>query len=151
MPPKKQLSAQKGDLTEEVQKKKQLEEEAVFVGNDQLENPPEWLVSKRAESEWIRLVNEFNKKSMISNLDFNNLGAYCNAFSRYADIVEDLRSESVLIVGQANPLIALELKYSDEMRKYASLLGLSVESRLKLGAGLVSDKENEVEDSFGDI
>lgn len=83
---KKPLAMQEGDLTVEKQKLKQMEEEAVWVGNEQLEKVPEWLIDDIARKEWKRLVKEFNKKSMISNLDYNNLGAYCNAFSKYTEL-----------------------------------------------------------------
>nr|WP_274722868.1 phage terminase small subunit P27 family [Cetobacterium somerae] len=122
----------------------------VFVGNDQLENPPEWLVNEIAVNEWIRLVEQFNKKSMISNLDYNNLGAYCNAFARYTSIVKNLKTD-VMIVEDVNPLVNLELKYSDEMKKYGALLGLTMESRLKVGSGIKTTSDEKLNKEFGDI
>lgn len=144
------LENQRGNITEETIKKKQLAEESVFVGNEQLGTPPAWLINEVAEKEWRRLVKEFNKKSMISNLDYNNLGAYCNAFARYVDIVKKLGLK-VLIGSENHPLVQLELKYSDEMKRYGALLGLTMESRLKIGSGIVTTKEKELTDDFGDI
>ena len=43
------------------------------------------------------------------------------------------------------------MKYSDEMRKYASLLGLSIDSRLKLASLKGKKKNDEINDEFGDI
>lgn len=147
---RKSLEAQTKHLTQEEIKRKQLEQESVFVGNDQLEHPPEWLVNEIAIDEWIRLVEQFNKKSMISNLDYNNLGAYCNAFARYTSIVTNLKTD-VMIVEDVNPLVGLELKYSDEMKKYGSLLGLTMESRLKAGSGIVAKIEKELDEEFGEV
>ncbi|MCX3068435.1 phage terminase small subunit P27 family [Cetobacterium somerae] len=147
---RKPLEAQTKHLTQEEKKIKQLEEELVFVGNDQLENPPEWLVNEIAVNEWIRLVEQFNKKSMISNLDYNNLGAYCNAFARYTSIVKNLKTD-VMIVEDVNPLVNLELKYSDEMKKYGALLGLTMESRLKVGSGIKTTSDEKLNKEFGDI
>lgn len=147
---RKPLEAQTKHLTQEEKKIKQLEEELVFVGNDQLENPPEWLVNEIAVNEWIRLVEQFNKKSMISNLDYNNLGAYCNAFARYTSIVKNLKTE-VMIVEDVNPLVNLELKYSDEMKRYGALLGLTMESRLKVGSGIKTTSDEKLNKEFGDI
>lgn len=144
------LENQRGNITEETIKKKQLAEESVFTGNEQLENPPEWLINEVAVNEWKRLVKEFNKKSLISNLDYNNLGAYCNAFARYIDIVKKLGTK-VLVGKENHPLVQLELKYSDEMKKYGSLLGLTMESRLKMGSGMVTKKEEKLENVFGEI
>lgn len=147
---RKPLEAQTKHLTQEEKKTKQLEEELVFVGNDQLENPPEWLVNEIAVNEWIRLVEQFNKKSMISNLDYNNLGAYCNAFARYTSIVKNLKTD-VMIVEDVNPLVNLELKYSDEMKRYGALLGLTMESRLKVGSGIKTTSDEKLNKEFGDI
>lgn len=144
------LENQKGNLNQEVIKRKELEQEATFVGNEQLQDPPGWLVDGIAKKEWFRLVKLFNKKSMISNLDYNNLGAYCNAFARYKNIAEKLGIQ-VLIGKEVNPLVQLELKYSDEMKKYGSLLGLTIESRLKVGTGLVTKEGEEINSKFGDI
>lgn len=147
---RKSLEAQTKHLTQEEKKIKQLEEELVFVGNDQLENPPEWLVNENAVNEWVRLVEQFNKKSMISNLDYNNLGAYCNAFARYTSIVKNLKTD-VMIVEDVNPLVNLELKYSDEMKRYGALLGLTMESRLKVGSGIKTTSDEKLNKEFGDI
>lgn len=147
---RKPLEAQTKHLTQEEKKIKQLEEELVFVGNDQLENPPEWLVNENAVNEWVRLVEQFNKKSMISNLDYNNLGAYCNAFARYTSIVKNLKTD-VMIVEDVNPLVNLELKYSDEMKRYGALLGLTMESRLKVGSGIKTTSDEKLNKEFGDI
>ncbi|MGL5055038.1 MAG: phage terminase small subunit P27 family [Fusobacteriaceae bacterium] len=144
------LALQQGDLTEKVKKQKELEEESVFVGNEQLENHPEWLVNEIAIEEWKRLVKEFNKKSLISNLDYNNLGAYCNSFAKYVEVVNKI-GINLMIGKTTNPLITLELKYSDEMKRYASLLGLTSESRLKLGGIKAGEQNQEVSNSFGDI
>ncbi|MGL5766901.1 MAG: P27 family phage terminase small subunit [Sarcina sp.] len=144
------LEQQKGNLNQEVIKRKELEQEAVFVGNEQLEYTPDWLVNEIAVNEWKRLVKEFNKKSMISNLDYNNLGAYCNAFARYSDIVKRLGT-NVLSGREPSPLVMLELKYSDEMKRYGALLGLTMESRLKAGKGMVTNTEEDINQDFGDV
>lgn len=144
------LEYQKGNLNQEVIRRKELEQEAVFVGNEQLKYPPDWLINKKAIDEWIRLVEQFNKKSMISNLDYNNLGAYCNAFARYIDIVKRLGT-SLLAGKETNPLVQLELKYSDEMKRYGALLGLTMESRLKAGKGIVTNTEEDINKDFGDV
>ncbi len=137
-------------LTQEEIKVKQLEQDAVFVGNEQLEHLPDWLVNESAINEWRRLVKQFNKKSMISNLDYNNLGAYCNAYARYTNIVKRLGTQ-VLPGREPSPLVMLELKYSDEMKRYGALLGLTMESRLKAGKGIVNNTEEDINKDFGDV
>lgn len=144
------LEASEKHYTKEEILKKQLAEQSVFVGNDQLENPPDWLLGDEALNEWKRLVKEFSKKSMISNLDYNNLGAYCNAFAKWKNISKELEF-NLLVVGEVNPLVQLELKYSDEMKKFGNLLGLSIESRLKKGQINQGEGEDNINRDLGDI
>ncbi len=144
------LDAQKKNLTKEEIKRKELEEESIFIESDQLEIPPSWLINEIAVVEWKRLVKEFSKKSMISNLDYNNLGAYCNSFTKYIELAQRLKL-NFMVGKEANPLVALELKYSDEMKKYGSLLGLTTESRLKIGSGKIEEQGKEINNEFGEI
>lgn len=136
-------------LTKAERLKKELAENERFDA-DQLKTPPDWLVDTLAAKEWKRLVKEFGKKSMIGNLDYNNLGAYCNAFAKWVEITQKL-GKLVMIGRQANPLVQLEIKYSDEMKKYAVLLGLTAEGKLKKLEEKQNNSENNVKSEFGDI
>ena len=151
MPPRKDIDAQTRHNTQEEIQRKQLEKDAVWVGDEQMDNPPEWLRDKIAVAEWHRLVTEFRKKQLVSNLDYNNLGGYCNAFSTYVEIVNDLKEDDILPGTQPNPLISLQLKYSEEMRKFANTLGLTVQSRLQSGSNALNEKDKKVGDDFGEI
>lgn len=147
---RKPLEVQKKHLTKEEIEIKKLEEESIFIESDQLEQPPEWLINEIALKEWKRLVIEFNKKSMISNLDYNNLGAYCNAFSKYTTLTKQVKL-NFMIGMDVNPLVNLELKYSEEMKKFGNLLGLTIESRLKIGSKKGVEEQEGIEDEFGEI
>lgn len=146
---KKPLELQTKHLTKAEIAKKELEESIVF-DKDTLNNKPEWLVDEIACKEWDRLVNEFSKNSLICNLDYNNLGAYCNAFSKWVKASKMVKLK-IVIGKQANPYVSLELKYSEEMRKYAVLLGMSAEGKLKLKGAKVGKEEDKVLSEFGDI
>lgn len=143
------LEISKKHLTKSEKLKKELAENEKFDA-DELETPPTWLVDEVAIGEWKRLVKEFGKKSMIGNLDYNNLGAYCNAFSKWVWITQKL-GKMLMIGRQANPLVQLEIKYSDEMKKYAVLLGLTAEGKLKKLEEKQNNSENNVKSEFGDI
>lgn len=148
---KKPLATQKGHLTKEQIQRKELEEELLQdAGREQLQNPPDWLVDDTAKKEWNRLVKEFGENSMINNLDYNNLGAYCNAFSKWSAITKEL-GLNFRAGRQINPLVALELKYSDEVKKYAVMLGLTIEGKLKALNAKVKKGEDDIENEFGDI
>lgn len=148
---KKPLALQKGHLTKKQKLEKELEEQNRTVLNgDYLSNMPDWLVDDVARAEWKRLLKEMSESSMICNLDYNNLGAYCNAFAKWTAISKEL-GLNFKAGRQANPLVALELKYSDEMKKYAVMLGLSYEAKLKSMQLKAEKQEEDIKGEFGDI
>lgn len=157
--PRKPLEAQKGHLKVIDYQRKELAEEAVQVEADQLQKPPSWLTDAIAKSEWKRLIKELDKINIVGNLDLNNLGAYCNAYAAYRKATKELKTAPLTVEKQTkygtqmvpNPLINIQAKYSDEMRRYASLCGLTIDSRLKAGTSKVSKQEETIEKRFGAI
>jgi P27 family predicted phage terminase small subunit len=158
--PKKMLNTQEGHLTKRQQEEKKLQEEIIKTGIEQLSKPPTWLRDNVAKKEWKRLVEQFKLLGVISNLDLNNLGAYCNAYSSYLEATKELKGQALTIEytnkGGAtniieNPLIKIQLKYSDEMKKYSSLLGLTVDSRLKMATLKLTETKKDIVEDFGDI
>lgn len=158
--PKKVLSMQEGNLTKEQQEEKRLQEQIIQTGTEQLNSPPSWLRDNAAKKEWKRLVEQFKTLGVISNLDLNNLGAYCNAYSSYLEATKELKGQPLTIEytnkGGAtniieNPLIKIQMKYSDEMRKYSSLLGLTIDSRLKMATIKLTETKKDITDDFGEI
>lgn len=131
---------------------KELEEERAktFVGREQLKHPPDWLIDDVAIAEWKRLVKELESTPIFNNLDYNNLGAYCNAVARYSEIVKQVGTK-FRIGKELNNLVQLELRYSDEIKKYASLLGLTLDGKLKLITGDIKIESNQTNEEFGDI
>ena len=158
--PKMLLAMQKGDLTRKKKTERELEETLIKVNSDQLEKPPNWLRDKVAKKEWKRLVEQFRTISIISNLDLNNLGVYCNAYSFYLQVTKELNGVKFTIEfinknGKTNkvehPLIKLQIKYSNEIRKYSSLLGLNIDSRLKFSEMKSKETPRDISVDFGDI
>lgn len=158
--PKKMLDTIDGHLTKEQIAERELQEQLIKTGSEQLEKTPSWLRDKIAKNEWKRLVEQFKEVGIISNLDLNNLGAYCNAYSTYIEATKEMNKQSLTIEytnkGGAtnvieNPLIKIQLKYSDEMRKYSSLLGLTIDSRLKIASIKHEKVKDKINDEFGDI
>lgn len=158
--PKKMLITSKSSLPTKILETKKLEEKAVEANDNLLDKPPKWLRDARSKKEWKRLVGEFKPLKIINNLDYNNLAAYCNAFSFFVETTENMKGEPLTkeytnkfgaTNEVENPIIKVQMKYSDEMRKYASLLGLTVDSRLKMATIKVSNNKNKISDEFGDI
>ena len=158
--PRKPLSMQKGNLTVLQQEKKQDEEKIIVVGREQLSKPPSWVVGAVAKKEFTRIVKELNEINVVGNLDLNNLGGYCNSYSMYLKATKELSKQAMLIKkfnqnGTANyvenPLINIQKKYAEEMRKFASLCGLTIDSRLKVATIKTTKTKQEIEQKYGNI
>ena len=145
---RKPLEAQRGDLTEKRKVEIAQTEAAVKAGKDQLQAPPEWLVDEIAVDEWWRVVKELTNVGIIGNLDVQNIAGYCNAFALYRKTIETMTMDGTFFDKR---MIAAVKGYSDEMRKFAALCGLTIDSRLKVGSQVVSKKQEEVNNKFGDI
>lgn len=151
---------QEGHLTKQQQQEKEIQENFIRCATDQLKNPPIWLRDNIAKNEWKRLVEQFKYIGVITNLDLNNLGVYCNAYSGYLETTKELKNQPLTIEytnkgGSTNiienPLIKIQIKYSDEMKRYSSLLGLTIDSRLKMATIKLTETKKDIREDFGDI
>lgn len=156
---RKPVEMQKGNLTVLQQEKKRLEEEYVRTGKNQLNTPPIWLIDDIAKKEFKRIVKELKEINVVGNLDLNNLGAYCNAFSNYIHVTEQLNGQDYYVVRETrtgtivvkNPLVDIQTNYASEMRKFASLCGMTIDSRLKAATTKVNKEQEEITRKFGGI
>ena len=158
---RKPLGMQKGNLTVEQQENKKQEEAMITTGKEMLEKPPSWLIDAKAKNEFNRLVSEFEKMQIdvIGNLDVNNLGCYCNAFSSYISVTKELKNKDKVIEKHTergsflikNPLLDVQKQYSEEMRKFAAMCGLTIDSRLKAATIAREGIDNDIKEEFGDI
>ena len=94
------------------------------------------------------MVTELSQIGIVGNLDLNNIAGYCNAFSLYRRAVTALTSDGALFDKDA---VDVMKKYADEMRRFAALCGLTIDSRLKAGAYMAEKKQQDISDQFGDI
>ena len=96
---------------------------------------------------------------VIGNLDVNNLGCYCNAFSSYISVTKELKNKDKVIEKHTergsflikNPLLDVQKQYSEEMRKFAAMCGLTIDSRLKAATIAREGIDNDIKEEFGDI
>ena len=134
-------------------------ESSIVLGNEQLQEPPEWLIDDIAKNEWIRIIAETNKINIVGNLDLSNLAGYCNSYSLYRKATKKLETESLtikkiasgVVIKVKNQLIDVQNAYAAEMRKFASLCGMTIDSRLKAATINVNKTQEEISDEFGDI
>lgn len=154
---RKPVETQKGNLTVIQQEKKRLEEEYIRTGKDQLKFPPIWLIDEIAKKEFKRIVKELKGIDVIGNLDLNNLGAYCNAFSNYIHVTEQLNGQDFYMERETrtgtiivkNPLVDIQTNYATEMRKFASLCGMTIDSRLKAAGAKIDKEQQAIDRKFG--
>ena len=156
---RKPIEMQKAHLTLLEKQKKELEQQCVKTGNEQLKRAPKWLVDDVAAKEWRRVVKELNEIEVIGNLDLSNLGGYCNAYSGYLKATEELKTAPLVLRKETrtgemfvrNPLIDIQTNYANEMRKFAGMCGLTIDSRLKVAVTKVDKAEETLQSKFGNI
>lgn len=155
---RKPVDMQKAHLRLVEKEEKKLQEECVTTGRSQLKTPPKWL-NDTAKKEWRRIVRELNKIDIVGNLDYANLAGYCNAYANYIQVTDELRDQDYCIerhtrtgtIVVKNPLVDIQTNYAGEMRKFASLCGMTIDSRLKAAVIKTEKTEDMINQKFGDI
>lgn len=157
--PRKIVDMQSAHNTRNEKMKRQQEERYVTTGRNQLKTPPKWLSDDAARKEWRRIIKELNQIDIVGNLDYANLAGYCNAYANYIKVTEKLEGQEYCIKRETrngtitvkNPLVDIQKTYASEMRKFASLCGLTIDSRLKAAVDKRDRKEDEIREEFGAI
>lgn len=156
---RKIIEMQNAHLTQKEKQKKKQEESEIITGNEDLAKPPTWLIDANAKKEWNRIIKELTKIEVVGNLDYVNLACYCNAYANYIKVTKQLKKETYCIERETrtgtiivkNPLIDIQTNYATEMRKFAGLCGMTIDSRLKAAVQKVDKKEEKLEQKFGAI
>lgn len=156
---RKPVDMQKAHLRLVEKEEKKLQEECVTTGRSQLKTPPKWLINDVAKKEWRRIVRELNKIDIVGNLDYANLAGYCNAYANYIQVTDELRDQDYCIERHTrtgtiivkNPLVDIQTTYASEMRKFAALCGMTIDSRLKAAVIKTEKTEDMINQKFGDI
>ena len=156
---RKVVNMQSAHLTQKEKQKKKQQEREIITGNEDLAKPPTWLLNADAKKEWKRVTEELKKIELIGNLDYANLACYCNAYANYIKVTRQLKKESYCIERETrtgvivikNPLVDIQTNYAAEMRKFAGLCGMTIDSRLKAAVRKVDKKEEKLEQKFGAI
>lgn len=111
-----------------------------------LPKPPAHLQDE-AKVEWGRVVDELYNLGLLTNLDRAALGAYCQAYARWATAEEALArmaakdpvTQGLLIQtkqGNAiqNPLVGAANKAAADMVRYAAEFGMTPSARSRISA-----------------
>lgn len=156
---RKPIALKEGHLTKEQKIKDELKENLVACNSKNIKIPS-WVKDDFAKKEFKKLSALLNDIGIISELDINNLAGYCISYSRYVQATNEIQGEPLTVKKQLpngayttieNPLIKIAKTYADEMRKFAGLVGLTLDSRMKVADSLLQKQEDKVTDEFGDI
>lgn len=156
--PPKLVEDQKGHLTKEEKAIKSEAENAISIGFKKARTPnKKMLIDDIAVKEYRRVIKLIEELEILAicDMDIANICGYCNAYSQYRKATEELK-DAPLVVQKiqgpvANPLIEVQKTYASEMRRFGSLIGADVSSRLKLSLNRAQSKNDELGDKFGDI
>lgn len=138
----------KKNLTKDEIRQRKEEEKLLNVFEGVPERPPTWL-SKLAKTEYKRIV-PLMKNLPIANLDLQIVCHYCEQVSSYHELTKDIQEngynifikndEGKIMNVKINPSVSKRLEVAREMRAAASMIGISLDSRIKI----VAPKKNEV-------
>ena len=158
---RKVLSINKHHFTQsQIEDLKRAEEE-IKTGVTDIVKPPSWLNSTIAKNEWKRVVPQLLEIDVAGNLDLEAVAGYCNAFANYRKATEQLAKEEFVIEAvnpktgisymKENPLINVQIKWGTEMRRFADICGMTINSRLKAAATKQKQEQDTIETQFGAI
>lgn len=150
---RKVLSEQTGNLTVEQQMNIKATEEhcKMLSGNGIKATPPKWLTGETAKKEYRRLAKLLSKNEFLGQLDINNLAVYCGAFEKYLQLNEEYEKADKDYFEERDRILKQITVQTETMRKYAALLGLTVDSRLKFGTVKSRTVDDNIAEEFGDI
>ncbi|MGM0175549.1 phage terminase small subunit P27 family [Enterococcus sp. DIV0800] len=115
--------------------------------------PPAWM-AQSARSEWERIVPVLKMDYPLSETDYGSLVAYCLAFARIKTAEAEIRKLGTYITGEngskkINPAVRVQSQAMSDLKKQATSLGMTLESRSKLALNKM--KQNEPEDPFKEL
>lgn len=125
------------------------------IGRKNLEGIPKGLRNAEAIEEWRYITKALLPIDFINDLDRDNIVTYCNLEAEYKKAVTILGAieNSPLLFGtEFHQNIEKEKRYAEsEKLRYAALIGLTIDSRLKIASIKTSQEQETIEEEFGDI
>ncbi|MDT2636525.1 phage terminase small subunit P27 family [Enterococcus dongliensis] len=115
--------------------------------------PPAWM-AQSARTEWERIVPVLKEDYPLSETDYGSLVAYCLAFARVKNSEAEIRKSGTFVtcengVKKANPAVRVQSQAMSDLKKQATSLGMTLESRSRLALNKV--KNDEPEDPFKEL
>lgn len=145
--PRKSVDASVAKRGKKEKINRKIQEEKLKIDRDKLIAPA--FLDDVAKEEFYRVVEETAKIDVLDNLDLSILAMYCNAYSQYIEVNEQIRNTMPALryndKGRSSPLINIQDKLAKQILSYSSKLGLATTDRLKLMVPneLAENKENK--------
>lgn len=150
---KRKLNTTRNESKEEKYEREQIKEKLHEF--EAIQTSPPRHLSNLAKAEWRRITPLLNELP-ISNLDRTQIATYCNLYSIYRKLEEEINETGEMIElyfadgtvkeRKTNPAIHEMLKVAKEIRAISSELGMTINSRMKL----IEPTINE-DDPFADL
>lgn len=138
----KPLSSLKSNIgTEEREAREKAESEMMSL-SDLPYNPPTYL-PLNGKKLWKMAVPQIKSLKSIKQLDQTTLEQMCVFYDCWIRAVKDVKTNGFNISGRMNPSYKVLSNSAEQMRKCASLIGLTFDSRMRLMLPDSDDKEDD--------
>ena len=109
---------------------------------------PDWL-SNRAKDEWQAMAPKLERMGLLTEIDGAAFAAYCQAYGRWADAEEHLKTTPLLLKTksgyvQQSPYLSIANTSIGIMSKFLAKFGMSPSDR----AGLVNPRAADTQSKF---
>ncbi len=141
---------------DEIEKRQKQEELLKTLPRDKIKAPA-WL-SKRGKSIFKDICNNLEAVEILANVDTYNLAILSDGIDKYIEATNKLDAYGEFTYKYTNkfgatntvehPLINIQLKYAELVKKYSTVIGLNPASRLKIIQTHGGDDSDGFEDDF---
>ena len=155
--PRKPIDIQTGNLLRQTKTERSYEESLISTQKDQIGKIQRKMFSDTAAyKEYKRNLPQWIDSDFISNQERNDIIVYCNSWSRYCRLTQELKTEEEFLenkMGQQypNPKIREAGDAYKMMTAAGNKLGMSFSSRLSAAAAKAKKQQQELEEEFGNI
>ncbi|MCG7984722.1 MAG: phage terminase small subunit P27 family [Candidatus Thiodiazotropha lotti] len=110
-------------------------------------------LSDKAKTHWRKLIKELQDAKIITNIDVDALGMYCEAYATWFDANEKIQKFGPVIKNQngypvQSPYFLIANKAFDNMRKMLIEFGMTPASRSRIGT---ATKDTDSGDPWNDL
>lgn len=148
----KRLESTRKHLTNAEKERREEGEKAFVREGDVLMQLPEYLnEDPEGQRVWCQVLADAEEFGIFDNLDAEALGTYCSVTSRIITLRKKYRS---CVNGHRKTSDMLDISkelrlLESEQLAYASKMGLTPESRIRLAQKSAAGEEEEIEDFYG--